>query len=194
MLSRADVLSLQESYSFLKDAERDAVLRTAVDRFILGKKRGSHHPNKANRPNWDKIVDYVIAMETLFLTASDQPQDRELGYRFALNGSAIIARATGSNLPRTFRALKQLYALRSKVVHGAEESAVLKPANRFIREVQIERPDHQHPIGRLIIITKIMEEWIKEALVFVAKIPAGERPYRKADGWEEMLWYDHRDR
>jgi hypothetical protein len=66
------------------------VLETAIDRFVVGRKRSLQHPNRINEPNWDKIVDYVIAMETLFLTSRGGNIDGELSYRLSVNGTLVL--------------------------------------------------------------------------------------------------------
>jgi hypothetical protein len=188
LLSTDDVALLQRTYAFLTDAEHDRVLQTAVDRFVVGKKRCEHHPNRINQPNWDKIVDYVIAMETLFLTVEGNAVAQELAYRFRLNGSSLLRQCSDEDVRVVFGALKHLYELRSKVVHGSDDVALLKPAARFIRDLGIDSANHQHPLGRLMLVCRKVEEWLTKVLLHLASVPAPERPFRKAGGWEELLW------
>jgi hypothetical protein len=188
MLSNDEVTALRESYGFLKECGNDRVLQTAVDRFIIGRKRGEHHPNRVNEPNWDKLVDYVIAMETLFLTADGNPVTQELGYRFRINGSSLLRACAGHDVRKTFHSLKDLYEIRSKVVHGSDDSTILKPANKFISRMGIEDPNRKHPLGRLTLILATVENWVKTALLYLGSMPQAARPYRRTDGWEDMLW------
>jgi hypothetical protein len=192
-LTLDDVAALQRTYRFLKATENDRVLETAVDRFIRGKKRSEHHPNRINEPNWDKLVDYVIAMETLFLTTKGKSVDQELSYRFRLNGSSLVTEATGEDVRQAFCALRCLYELRSKVVHGSDDSHILKVANKFADELQIDYPHGQHSLGRLALVSKKVEEWLTKVLFHLDTMPIAERPYRKDNGWEEMLWKEKRD-
>lgn len=188
MLTLEEIEAVQKSYAFLKDTENDLVLQRAVDRFILGMKRGRQHPNRVNQPNWDKIVDYVIAMETLFLTASGDPIKQEQAYRFRLNGSLLLHECTGDDVRQTFHALNDLYNLRSRVVHGGTSNEITKAANKFIERVQIDCSDHQHPLGRLMLVARKIEEWMPKVLFRLGAIPVAERLYKKPDGWEEILW------
>ena len=187
-LTPTDIVSLKKTYRFLQDIKNDRVLQTSVDRFILGKKRGEHHPNRINEPNWDKVVDYVIAMETLFLTVNGNPAEQELSYRFRLNGSSLLNMATGNDTRQTFQALNHLYTLRSKVVHGCEERAVVKAANKFIECLGIDNPNYRHSLGRLMLLSRKVEEWLQRLLFYVNDMSMPERPYKKVGGWEDILW------
>ena len=62
----------------------------------------------------DAIVDYVIGLEGLLSTASERT---EIRYRFAVRGSVILAEKPDQR-PLLFRQLKNLYDLRSAIVHG----------------------------------------------------------------------------
>ena len=190
LLSPDDVMKLQETYTFLKNCDNDRVLQTAVDRFIVAKKRDTHHPNRVNEPNWDKIVDYVIAMETLFLTVDGSAVAQELGYRFRLNGSSLLRKCSSNDVRQVFSALKDLYELRSKVVHGCDEATVIKYANKFIERLNIDSPNHQHSLGRLMLVARKVDSWITSLLLYLGTLPVPERPFRKRGAWEEMLWHD----
>jgi hypothetical protein len=191
LLVPIEIATFKDRYNFfVNDVPKDRVLRTAVDRFVVGRKRSEYHPNRINEPNWDKVVDYAIAMETLFVTVNGQPMDSELSYRFRLNGASLIHHATGDSLKRTFHALKSLYTLRSKVVHGGEEKAILKNADEFIGQLKIDCPNHKHSLGRLMLVSRKTEEWITRVFSHLQRIPESDRPYRKRDGWEEMLWQE----
>jgi hypothetical protein len=193
LLSVDEITKLTDMYAFLaNDVFEDRVLERAVDRFILGKKRGTHHPNRINEPNWDKIVDYVMAMETLFLTDKSGRKDQELSYRFRLNGSSLIEIATGTDIRKVFHALNALYDLRSAMVHGSDEKRVLKAANKFIALTQIDKPDYQHSLGRLLLICRRIEEWIMRTFLYLRSVPKSERPFNKVNGWEELLWQGRR--
>jgi len=127
-------------------------------------------------------------LETLFLTVDSNPIAQESAYRFRINGSSLISRATDEELSRSFHALKHLYEIRSTIVHGGDESKILKAANKFIEQLQIERTDYQHSLGRFSLVCKKVESWLTKVLLYLGGIPVTERPYRKRDGWEELLW------
>ncbi len=176
------------AYQFLKEAPADPVLEVAIDRFLIGATSGAHHPNKVNQPNWDKIVDYVIALESILLTTfGSSSSNHELSYRFRLNGSSLLYAAIRNDRRRTFCAFKHLYDLRSKVVHG-DAGAALKTANRFIDELGIDDAQHKHPIGRLKLVVDQVEDWQRLVFKYLGGIHRRERPYAKQDGWENMLW------
>jgi len=188
LLTASEITELQETFELLRDAGNDRILDTVIDRFILGMKRGTHHPNRVNEPNWDKIVDYIIAMETLFLTVNKNDVTGELVYRFRMNGSSIISAATGTDRELIFDALKHLYNLRSAVVHGNSESKVLENANKLIKKMDIDREQHSHNIGRLLIVDELICKWLKQSILHVSKIEMDDRPYRKHHGWEHLAW------
>ena len=151
-------------------------------------KRGTHHPNRINEPNWDKIVDYAIAMETLFLTVNKNDITGELAYRFRMNGASIISAATGEEREKIFDALKHVYSLRSTVVHGGSDSKILEHANKLIKLMNIDRDQYSHTIGRLTILDQFICDWLKQSIVHVSSIAIEDRPYRKHHGWEHLAW------
>jgi hypothetical protein len=62
LVTKDQIEKLRAAHVVLCKLETDEVLRTAVDRFLLGLSRSSRHPRRLSQPNRDKIVDYVIAM------------------------------------------------------------------------------------------------------------------------------------
>lgn len=188
MLTSKEIVDVRNTFALLQDAANDRILSTVIDRFILGMKRGTHHPNRVNEPNWDKIVDYIIAMETLFLTVNSGEVIGELVYRFRMNGSSVISEATGQDREMLFDALNHLYSLRSKVVHGSDDSNILKPANKLIDLLGIDCENHRHSLGRLMLVDKQVRNWLKKSILFVASIRLEDRPYRKHHGWERLVW------
>ena len=62
----------------------------------------------------DAIVDYVVGLEALLGT---QEERTELGYRFRIRGSVVLAR-TRNDRKNYLRSLRNLYDLRSQIVHG----------------------------------------------------------------------------
>lgn len=187
-LSTEAVERLRVAQRVLQNAEKDRILQMAIDRFIVGKKREIHHPNRTNQPNWDKVVDYVIAMESLFLTINGTAVDNEPSYRFRLNGSSLLSQSCDVERRRALDALKNLYELRSRVVHGGNDSAILKAADKFIDVLGIDDTSHKHPLGRLILVCRQVEEWLRRMILHLAEVPIAKRPYKKQGAWEDMLW------
>ncbi|BBO33179.1 HEPN domain-containing protein [Lacipirellula parvula] len=175
------------AYEFLGDAESDTILQAAVDRYFIGRKTWEHHPNRMNSPHWDKVVDYVIAMESLFLTANESSVMQESTYRFRVNGASLLHAATEIDRLTVFHALNHLYSLRSKVVHG-NSGAVLKVAREFIKSLGGAIDDPSNGLVLLNTACKIIEEWLAKIFYHLAAMDEKQRPYRLKDGWELMLW------
>jgi hypothetical protein len=185
-LAGDEIDRLKAAYILLNESPQDRLFHKAIDRFILGRKRGDHHPNRINEPLWDKIVDYTIALETLFLSANGKAADGELAYRFRLNGAALLSRCSVEYSPaEIFTALKSLYDLRSKVVHANDDSTVIEAANKFARALQIDPAKQRATFG---VVSRIVEDWSTKLFFYLGKMPIEERPYQKKNGWEELLW------
>jgi hypothetical protein len=113
---------------------------------------------------------------------------QELSFRLRVNGTLLLRQCLSLE-PRTiFDALKSLYDLRSAVVHGSEDKKILKPANDFIAAFNTDDEHHKHGIGRLMLVSKAVEEWLIALFKHIGKIPLQDRPYRKENGWDELLW------
>jgi hypothetical protein len=180
------IKKFQSAFVLLRDAKDDRVLETAIDRYLLGRQRREHHPHHVNQPNWDKIVDYVIAMETLLLT-SKEGVFGELSYRLRLNGAALLSRCVSVDVYQLYHVLKHLYELRSKVVHGADDDAIRKFATKFLKQLEFEKVDQMRPMAQFMEVSKIVEAWMRAMFVWLAKLDPKERPYRKLNGWEQWL-------
>jgi hypothetical protein len=109
-----DVERTAEFASFYDGFERaraNRIIASATRRFALAGER--------QRPD-DKLVDLMIAAESLFLTDVGTAQDRgELRFRIALRAAFYIE---GSGLTRQeiFRQIRRGYDARSAIVHGGE--------------------------------------------------------------------------
>jgi hypothetical protein len=188
-LSDPQVTDITSMYGILARSQNDRILTAAVDRLIIGKRGDLHHISKINEPNWDKVVDYVIGLETLFLTVNGNPISQELAYRFRLNGSTLLAACTHTDRRQLFDALNLLYEIRSSVVHGQAENATRKKAEKFIKILQIDEKEHRHPVGRLDIICRQLEDWFKMLLGHLDALDPEQRPYRAEGAWENSLWH-----
>lgn len=78
----------------------------------------------------DRLVDLMIAAESLFLSDAGAPQERgELRYRLALRAAFFIETSESSRIG-VFRHMKRAYDARSSIVHGGEISnELLKSLN-----------------------------------------------------------------
>ncbi len=190
--TKEDIENVKRNYNVISKTKTDKVLQTSIDRFLIGLKRDFQHPNKVNVPNWDKIVDYVIACETLFLTINKNSDEKgELSYRFKLNGCSLISAFCKLDKRDIFSALGDIYTIRSKVVHGCQEKDILKPVNKFIQRLNIDNSEHKHDIGRLILISSQIEEWISNVYTYLITLEKENRPYNKEGGWEALLWNEN---
>src|SRR5207248_6035052 len=81
-LSRSIASQVGAMYKMLKDPSPDTVPGRALRRIVLGQRRKDYE---------DRLVDYVIAWEALLLTHDGSPLMQELSYRFAVNGSVLLA-------------------------------------------------------------------------------------------------------
>jgi hypothetical protein len=82
----------------------------ALHRFSSGLARSNHV---------DGILDLVIALESLLLPYDEDARKGDLGYRFRLHGAHYLSK-TKSERPGIAKQLTELYALRSRLVHGGK--------------------------------------------------------------------------
>jgi len=132
-LSADDVDALTRAHEMWAKAQPDEVLAPAFDRFVLAIKRPTYHPSHPRNLNWDKLVDYVIAIETVLLTSCGEDRRQELRYRFRLNGATLLPQCTDHDQETLFAALGILYDMRSILVHGAvNKTSLPKKVKKFI--------------------------------------------------------------
>jgi hypothetical protein len=87
------------------DVSKTKALNVAIRRFNYAYGR--------ERPD-DKLIDQMIAFETLFL-----PESNELGYRLSIRVACLLEQES-SKRQETFEAMRHAYKLRSRLVHGDE--------------------------------------------------------------------------
>lgn len=144
----------------------DDVLSRAVHRFAIGRKRRSPE---------DRVVDLVVAWETLLLTEKGQGLPQELSYRFSLNGSSLLHKVQPRlSRAEAFEKMSAAYAARSRIVHGASSKVPkeLKKGN----------------FSSLEDLCVFLEEKFRAAVLWLALIPKPRRPYIAARGWHDLLW------
>lgn len=182
-LGEHDFKKVSHTYKILRSSKEDIVLQTAIDRFLIAKHQDLHHPNKISNPNWDKLVDYVIAFETLFVSSGNG----ELSYRFKLNGTSILSK-NGQDKRLLFDALGYLYGIRSKIVHGSSQKVILKEVTNFMNTVNMSTENTESSIECLSLVTEQLEKWILFVLEEMYKLDKEHRPYNRKGGWEDLLW------
>lgn len=89
------------------------------------------------------FLDFVIALEAALL----QGVEDELSYRFALYGSLFLGRSADPRL--TFAKLKNIYTVRSKLVHGS----TIKPTKRQ------QALDDSPVLAKAIVVKAIQQGW-----------------------------------
>ena len=106
-LSEEDVIRLREFWPKLSSVfnRESHYLELAARRLEFGGQR--------NRLE-DALVDYVVGLESLLGHGGG-----EVSYRVSMRGAAVLSRG-GSERFDKFKELRNLYDLRSKIVHGAQ--------------------------------------------------------------------------
>lgn len=186
-LSKEQQEKLSEAYGFYKEIMNDDILERSFDRFLLAIKQDEQHLQKINVPNWDKLVDYCIALETIFLTINGSQEKTELSYRFRLNGSFLLGSITETKNIVIFKALNKFYEIRSTIVHGGSNTDIIKIADKIIDILEIDDDQHHHPIGRLTLLSKQLETWLRVLIYHLVKQEKKDRPYMKKFGWEDLI-------
>jgi hypothetical protein len=117
-LTAAEAAELREFWPSVTLGRSKKLVAAAIRRLSYAGER-----NRAD----DRLVDLVIAAESLFLGGAGTAQERgELRYRYALRG-AFFLEIEGSSRRQVFRFLRNGYDARSAIVHGGSpEDALLK--------------------------------------------------------------------
>ena len=168
-INEEDLPCLKRSYKAVsKIFAEGKVLHAALKRYILGSKRLSPE---------DKLVDYVIAWESLLLTVGGMPATNELSYRFAANGSSVLHWVSGGKAEReeAFELMRTVYGCRSTIVHGGEEKRLLK----VMSKIKVED---------LSALADDVGENLRKAILWFSEIEEVKRPYKEKGGWEKLLW------
>lgn len=184
LITKVELDKIKKSFKIITEAEKDKILDTSFERYFIAKQKRFQHIYKTNYPNWDKIVDYAIAFETIFLT----PLQLELSYRFKLNGTSLISKTETRDKRIIFNALGELYKLRSKIVHGGNSESIRGQAKKLVKALSLNTENHEHDIGILIIICNQLDEWFFKIFELLSNLDINDRPYKKAEIWEDWLW------
>lgn len=184
LIANHEIDRIVKSYKIINEAENDNILFTSMDRFFVAKKKGIQHIYRVNSPNWDKIIDYAIGFETMFLT----PVENELSYRFKLNGTTLISKIDNRDKRIIFNALGDLYKLRSKIVHGGNSDSIIKLARKLVNTLSLNTVNHEHDLGLLTLICNQLDDWFYKIFEFLSELNFDNRPYGKTGIWEDWLW------
>ncbi len=148
----------------------DKVLARSVARFQLACERSTQD---------DTIVDYVVAWESLLLTAVGSPQRSEQGYRFSINGAALMHQASSEGLPRvgTRRKFEAAYDVRSIVVHGGD----LSESTKALQKAGFQDLE--------TLVTWLGDSY-RSAVQWLSQTAKDDRPYLARDGWQHLLFLE----
>lgn len=178
---------ISNTYNILRLINSDVVLSRALNRFYIALKEDLHSPNMVNSPNWDKIVDFVISLESILLSTPDNNKS-ELTYRFKLNGSSLLWDVTGLDKKIIFEVLGKIYGIRSNIVHGGDDKNIERDIDIILSKLKIDYEKEVEGIGKLMILSNLLENWIRISIEKLANIPLEKRPYKTVGGWEEYIW------
>lgn len=167
-LESSDIIPLYTIFNMVKAArQNDDIFKRALSRFVMARERSSDE---------DRIVDFVISLESILLTEKKSAMMNELSYRFSLNGSSLIHNIL-PNVDRKeiFRRMKGIYNIRSKIVHGESLEKIRKSISN------IEFSD-------LASLNNYLDECIRHIIIWLAGVSTEDRPYNKEGAWEDLLW------
>jgi hypothetical protein len=111
----------------------------------------------------------------LGITVNGDINKAELVYRFFLNGAAILCEVDNNREfteAQTF--MKEVYNIRSTVVHGGDSSTISKNLKKISFNSLI---DLNNEIARLY----------RNTIFWLSELDKQERPYYKSFGWELLL-------
>ena len=116
---RLDIAGSRDFAAFwneLQNAKKEGFIANAVRRFGFASDRDLPH---------DRLVDLMIAAESLFLRETDAGDAKyrgEMRYRLAERFAFFVAEEAGDARRSMFRHIRNAYDLRSSVVHGGAPS------------------------------------------------------------------------
>lgn len=106
-LGAADIETFKRVFADVAAIDTDNSLKHL--RLPFSRLRAAAHRSDSD----DRLVDIVVGMESLLVSGSTA----EIGFRFRLHGAALLPDSFG-NIKERIEFLKELYNLRSNVVHG----------------------------------------------------------------------------
>jgi len=165
--NESDAGKLKESFLLVKDTiQNDQVLARSFSRFLIG---------VDERIAEERIVDFVIAWESILLTCKGDSIKAEQIYRFSLNGAALLSFVDSSlNFIEMKEFMTNCYNIRSNIVHGADKSN----NNKILKKLNFISLD--------AVNTRISELY-RKTISRLASIDINERPYKAENGWEILL-------
>ena len=119
----------------------------------------------------DRIVDMVIAAESLFLGDLDVPERGELRFRFALRAAKFIEHPVYGER-ELFHVMRRAYDARSAIVHGGSPKDTRLPDNKS---------------ANLSAFIDAIEELVRLGLCKGLSMGDDGKKLRQAEYWEDLL-------
>jgi hypothetical protein len=167
-IEASDGMGLRQSYRRVADIRsNDRPLDRAVSRFVSSRERPEVY---------DRVIDLVIAWESVLLTVAKNSPKSETSYRFSINGASVLhAAGCLSDKLSAYQFMRTAYDIRSTIVHGADDAGVEKEVKKSGYASSNE-------------LANFLDESFRRAVVWLTSISASERPYAAKDGWERLLF------
>ncbi|BBC22876.1 HEPN domain-containing protein [Pseudanabaena sp. ABRG5-3] len=166
ILSIADINDLKKAFSIVKNISGDNVLERSFSRFLIG---------LDELISEEKIVDFVIAWESLLQTVDGKSNKAELAYRFSLNGATILCEVDNNReFTEAQTLMKEVYNIRSAIVHGGDSSSISKTLKKL-------------GFDNLVNLNNELAKLYRNVIFWLSELDKQERPYYKSFGWELLL-------
>lgn len=167
VLGDADADGLKKAFSIVKTViSQDSVLERSFSRFLIG---------QDERVPEERVVDFVIAWESLLLTVNGNSINSEVSYRFSLNGAAILVVADNTlKFTEALKLMKGTYGIRSTIVHGGNIDSLRKDINKL-------------GFDNVDALNSRLSELYRKVVYWLATFEKEERPYYVSSGWELLL-------
>lgn len=166
-LNNTDIDGLKKAFSIVKTSiHQDGVLERSFSRFLIGMDE--------SKPE-ERIVDFVIAWESLLLTVKKNPPQGETSYRFSINGAALLSAIDNSfDFIEMQRFMKGVYTIRSKIVHGEGAGST----SNELKKLKFDSLD---------VLNNRLSELYQKVIFWLVNLKKEDRPYEADSGWEILL-------
>lgn len=161
VLSEGEVPQFLELWRLLE--ERVVDFGFSIRRFNLAFERGLA---------FDRVVDLVIAAESLFLSDIGVQDRGELRFRFAIRAAKFIEHPTYSERD-VYRVMRQAYDARSAIVHGGSPNDTHLPGDQAANESTF---------------IDTIEELVRLGLRKAISMGSEGRKLRQPEYWENLLF------
>lgn len=167
ILNDTDVNDLKYTFLIVKNViSQDRVLSRSFSRFLIGLDECVPE---------ERIVDFVIAWESLLLTVNGSSINSEVSYRFSLNGAAILVAADKTlEFTKALELMKGVYGIRSTIVHGGNTDSLCKNIGKL-------------GFDNISDLNCKLSELYRKVVYWLVGFKKEERPYEVSFGWELLI-------